>query len=78
MSQIIQEDRDHLTVKIVRAAGFRDEQGETLVRGLQERVGEEMRIRLEFVDEIPRSLSGKILRRVLMDRDRQAAGSPPS
>jgi len=59
MSQIIQEDRDHLTVKIVRAAGFRDEQGETLVRGLQERLGEEMRIRLEFVDEIPRSGNGK-------------------
>jgi len=59
MSQIIQEDRDHLTVKIVRAAGFRDEQGETLVRGLQERVGAEMRIRLEFVDEIPRSGNGK-------------------
>ncbi len=33
---------------------------------------------VEFVDEIPRSLSGKILRRVLMERDRQAAGSPPS
>jgi acyl-coenzyme A synthetase/AMP-(fatty) acid ligase len=32
---------------------------------------------VEFVDEIPKSLSGKILRRVLMDRDRQAADSPP-
>jgi len=26
------------------------------------------------VDEIPKAASGKILRRVLMDRDRQAAG----
>jgi acyl-CoA synthetase (AMP-forming)/AMP-acid ligase II len=33
---------------------------------------------VEFIDEIPRSLSGKILRRVLMERDRHAAGSPPS
>jgi acyl-coenzyme A synthetase/AMP-(fatty) acid ligase len=33
---------------------------------------------VEFIDEIPKSLSGKILRRVLMERDRQATGSPPS
>jgi acyl-CoA synthetase (AMP-forming)/AMP-acid ligase II len=31
-----------------------------------------------FIAEIPKALSGKILRRVLMERDRQAAGSPPS
>jgi acyl-coenzyme A synthetase/AMP-(fatty) acid ligase len=30
---------------------------------------------VEFVDEIPKSLSGKVLRRI--ERDRQAAGSPP-
>jgi acyl-CoA synthetase (AMP-forming)/AMP-acid ligase II len=29
---------------------------------------------VEFVDEIPKALSGKILRRVLSERDRQAAG----
>jgi acyl-CoA synthetase (AMP-forming)/AMP-acid ligase II len=33
---------------------------------------------VEFVDEIPRAPSGKVLRRVLVERDRQAAGSPPS
>jgi acyl-CoA synthetase (AMP-forming)/AMP-acid ligase II len=44
-----------------------------------ERVAPHKKIRVvEFVDEIPKSLSGKILRRVLMERDRQAAGSPPS
>ncbi len=44
-----------------------------------ERVAPHKKVRaVEFVDEIPRSLSGKILRRVLMERDRQAAGSPPS
>jgi acyl-CoA synthetase (AMP-forming)/AMP-acid ligase II len=45
-----------------------------------ERVAPHKKIRVvEFVDEIPKSLSGKILRRVLMERDRQAAdSSPPS
>jgi acyl-CoA synthetase (AMP-forming)/AMP-acid ligase II len=35
---------------------------------------------VEFIDQIPKSLSGKILRRLLMERDRHAAatGSPPS
>ncbi len=44
-----------------------------------ERVAPYKKVRaVEFVEEIPKSLSGKILRRVLMERDRQAAGSPPS
>jgi acyl-CoA synthetase (AMP-forming)/AMP-acid ligase II len=44
-----------------------------------ERVAPYKKVRVvEFVDEIPKSLSGKILRRVLMEGDRQAAGSPPS
>jgi acyl-CoA synthetase (AMP-forming)/AMP-acid ligase II len=43
-----------------------------------ERVAPYKKIRLvEFVDEIPKALSGKILRRVLMDRERQAAARPP-
>jgi acyl-coenzyme A synthetase/AMP-(fatty) acid ligase len=33
---------------------------------------------VEFVDEIPRAPSGKVLRRVLIERDRQAAAGPPS
>jgi acyl-CoA synthetase (AMP-forming)/AMP-acid ligase II len=33
---------------------------------------------VEFVDEIPRAPSGKVLRRVLVERDRRAAGGPPS
>jgi acyl-coenzyme A synthetase/AMP-(fatty) acid ligase len=30
--------------------------------------------RVEFIEEIPRSLSGKILRRVLVERERARAG----
>jgi acyl-coenzyme A synthetase/AMP-(fatty) acid ligase len=39
-----------------------------------ERVAPHKKIRrVEFVDEIPKAASGKILRRVLMEGDRQAA-----
>jgi acyl-coenzyme A synthetase/AMP-(fatty) acid ligase len=44
-----------------------------------ERVAPYKKVRVvEFVDEIPKTPSGKILRHVLMERDRQAADSPPS
>ena len=40
-----------------------------------ERVAPHKKVRqVEFIDEIPKAASGKILRRLLMDRDRQAAG----
>ena len=48
---------------------------EELMRYVAERVAPHKKVRLvEFVDEIPKAASGKILRRVLMERDRQAAG----
>jgi acyl-CoA synthetase (AMP-forming)/AMP-acid ligase II len=48
---------------------------EELMAYVAERVAPHKKIRrLEFVDEIPKAASGKILRRVLMERDRQATG----
>jgi acyl-CoA synthetase (AMP-forming)/AMP-acid ligase II len=44
-----------------------------------ERVAPYKKVRaVEFIDQIPKSLSGKILRRVLMERDRQTTASLPS
>jgi acyl-coenzyme A synthetase/AMP-(fatty) acid ligase len=44
-----------------------------------ERVAPHKKVRaVEFIDQIPKSLSGKILRRLLMDRDRQPAADSPS
>ena len=48
---------------------------EELMAFVAERVAPHKKVRqVEFVDEIPKAASGKILRRVLMERDRQAAG----
>jgi acyl-coenzyme A synthetase/AMP-(fatty) acid ligase len=44
---------------------------EAVMDWVAERVAPHKRIRhLEFIDQIPKSASGKILRRVLMDRDK--------
>jgi acyl-CoA synthetase (AMP-forming)/AMP-acid ligase II len=44
-----------------------------------ERVAPHKKVRaVEFIDQIPKSLSGKILRRMLMEHDRQTAASPSS
>ena len=59
MSQIVQEDRENITVKVVRSSGFRSEQEAALLRGLQERLGDGMRIRVQYVDDIPRSANAK-------------------
>jgi acyl-CoA synthetase (AMP-forming)/AMP-acid ligase II len=46
-----------------------------LMAFVAERVAPHKKVRrLEFVDEIPKAASGKILRRVLIERDRQDAG----
>ena len=45
--------------------------GEALMAFVAERVAPHKRIRhLEFIDQIPKSASGKILRRVLIDREK--------
>jgi phenylacetate-CoA ligase len=59
MSQVIQESREELTVKIVPADGFDDRQVANLIASLKERVGADMRIRIEYVPEIERTGSGK-------------------
>ncbi|HMB33606.1 MAG TPA: 4-coumarate--CoA ligase family protein, partial [Methylomirabilota bacterium] len=46
-------------------------QAEAIMGWVAERVAPHKRIRhLEFIEQIPKSASGKILRRVLMDRDK--------
>jgi acyl-coenzyme A synthetase/AMP-(fatty) acid ligase len=47
---------------------------EEVMAWVAQRVAPYKKVRaVEFVDEIPKALSGKILRRVLMERDRSPA-----
>jgi acyl-CoA synthetase (AMP-forming)/AMP-acid ligase II len=49
-------------------------EAEEVMAFVAERVAPHKRVRrVEFVDEIPKALSGKILRRVLIERDRAAS-----
>jgi acyl-CoA synthetase (AMP-forming)/AMP-acid ligase II len=64
---------------VVRVPGGDVTEGE-LMSFVSERVPSYKKVRrVEFIDEIPRSLSGKILRRVLVERERQpGSGRPPT
>ena len=59
MSQIIQEDLENIIIKIVKADGYNDEETNALISGLKARLGKEMKMHIEFVDEIPQTKAGK-------------------
>lgn len=59
MSQIIQDDVNNITVKIVKRPQYSQQDTNLLLSGLHERVGDDMEIKLEFVDSIPTDPSGK-------------------
>jgi phenylacetate-CoA ligase len=58
-SQIVQTDLDRLLIRIVPGGAFGDEDREHLMRELRARLGEDMRIDIECVDELPRTSRGK-------------------
>ncbi|KPL19303.1 MAG: hypothetical protein AMJ92_03970 [candidate division Zixibacteria bacterium SM23_81] len=58
-SQIIQENVDRVTVKIVAEDSFSDDDGALLLRGLREKLGSQMHIEIKRVDQIPRTSTGK-------------------
>lgn len=72
--QIIQEDWDTLRVLYVPAEGYTARDGETIVQRLHDRVGSDMNVVLEAVDEVPRMPNGKF-RAILSRLDRSSAGS---
>lgn len=58
-SQIVQNEIDHLQVKIVRSDEFTTQHLENLRAALVSRLGPSMRIDIELVDEIQKERSGK-------------------
>ena len=58
-SQIIQETQDDLLIKIVKRSNYSNADTEILLKEMQNRIGDTMKIRIEFVDDIPCSKNGK-------------------
>jgi len=58
-AQIIQEDREHLIINIVKRPTWKDNDAVYLEGEFAKRIGEQMSIELRFVDDIPRTRSGK-------------------
>ena len=58
-SQIVQEATDRLLIRIVPRPGYGEQDTQHLLREMQRRVGSDMRIRVEIVDDIPVGASGK-------------------
>lgn len=58
-SQIIQGTKDKIIIKIVKRPAYAEKDSEFLLKELRSRVGPNMDIELEFVDDIPRTKAGK-------------------
>ena len=58
-SQLVQTDLDRLLIRIVPGGAFGEADRQHLVRELKARLGEDMRIDIELVDELPRTSRGK-------------------
>jgi phenylacetate-CoA ligase len=58
-SQLVQTDLDRLLVRIQPGGEFGDHHRSHLVRELKARLGDDMRIDIELVDELPRTARGK-------------------
>jgi len=58
-SQIVQTDLDRLLIRIVPGGTFSDADRQHLLRELKARLGDDMRIDVECVDQLPRTSRGK-------------------
>ncbi len=58
-SQLVQKELDRLIVRLIPRHDFSPAHSEQLIRDLKARLGEDMRIEVEFVNELPRTKAGK-------------------
>jgi phenylacetate-CoA ligase len=60
-SRIVQEDREHLAIQIVKGEKYGSKDTQDILDRLRLLLGTEMKIDIEFVDSIPRNKSGKFI-----------------
>lgn len=58
-SQIVQHDFWTVEIKIVKNSDYNDNDAKTLLAGMTERLGTNVKINIKYVDEIPNDKSGK-------------------
>lgn len=58
-AQLIQDNVDEVTIRIVPFEAFNDKDKSKLLEGAHERLGKEMRIKFDIVKSIPRTKAGK-------------------
>jgi phenylacetate-CoA ligase len=58
-SQLVQTDLDRLLIRLIPRPEYSAKHGEQLIRDLKARVGDDMRIEIELVKEMPRTKRGK-------------------
>ncbi|HST60832.1 MAG TPA: hypothetical protein VLK84_19175 [Longimicrobium sp.] len=59
-SQIVQESVDHFVLKLVPGEGYDAGQAQVAVNALHERVGADVRVDVQVVDDLPRGANGKL------------------
>ena len=73
-SQIIQKTPESITVKVVRRRDYGVKDEEALMREFRQRLGDEIGIDLDYVEEIPRGANGKF-RAVISDIKESKVGA---
>lgn len=59
-SQIVQESVDHFVLRLVPDEGYDPSQAQVAVDALRERVGHDVRVEVQVVDDLPRGANGKL------------------
>jgi phenylacetate-CoA ligase len=59
-SQIVQETVDHFVLKLVPGDGYEPGQAEVAVAALRQRVGADVRVDVQVLDDLPRGANGKL------------------
>ncbi len=80
-AQLVQDSLDHLTARVVRRDSYTDDDERIFMADMRTLLGEQIRIDIEYVEDIPREPNGKfrhIISEVFQDRYRDLAPPPPA
>ncbi len=58
-AQIVQEELDLITIRVVKAENYQKKDGDFIISELRKRMGESITYQIQFVNSIPRTQSGK-------------------